>query len=70
MPGGLNGPQLAAEARRLLPDLPVLFTSGYTENAMVQQGHAPGSVLLLHKPYRRHTLATKIRQALTGGAAR
>ncbi|MDB6063583.1 MAG: sensor histidine kinase/response regulator hybrid protein [Verrucomicrobiaceae bacterium] len=64
MPGGLNGPQLAAEARKLLPQLPVLYTSGYTENAVVHHGKAEAGILLLHKPYRRQALAKKVRQAL------
>jgi CheY-like chemotaxis protein len=64
MPGGLNGPQLAAEAKKLMPDLPVLYTSGYTENAIVHHGRVDPGTVLLHKPYRRQTLAEKIRQAL------
>lgn len=64
MPGGLNGPQLAAEAKKLWPDLPVLFTSGYTENAIVHQGRLDRGVHLLTKPYRRKDLAEKVRQVL------
>jgi PAS domain S-box-containing protein len=69
MPGGLTGPQLAAAARALLPALPVLYTSGYTENAIVHHGRVDPGVLLLHKPYRRATLAEKIRQALHAAPA-
>lgn len=64
MPGGLNGRQLADEARRLHPDLPILFTSGYTENAIVHHGRLDRGVQLLNKPYRRADLAAKVRQAL------
>ncbi|MGE0744216.1 MAG: PAS domain S-box protein [Rhodospirillales bacterium] len=64
MPGGMNGRQLADSARRLFPDLPVLFTSGYTENALQSQGRLDPGVLLLHKPYRRPELAAKLREAL------
>src|SRR5690606_2779189 len=38
MSGGMNGPELAQRARELRPGLKVLFTSGYTENAIVHQG--------------------------------
>jgi CheY-like chemotaxis protein len=66
MPGGLNGRQLADMARVTRPDLPVLFTSGYTEEAMVHHGRLDHGVLLLSKPYRRRDLALKLRQALDG----
>jgi PAS domain S-box-containing protein len=64
MPGGMNGPQLAEAAHRERPRLPVLYTSGYTENAIVHHGRVDPGVNLLHKPYRRETLAAKIRAAL------
>lgn len=63
MPGGLNGRQLAKAISALAPDLPVLFTSGYTENAIVHHGRLDSGVLLLSKPYRLATLAAKLRQA-------
>ena len=64
MPGGLNGPQLAEAARRLCPGLKVLFTSGYTENAIVHHGRLDPGVDLLSKPYRRRDLAARIRRVL------
>jgi signal transduction histidine kinase/ActR/RegA family two-component response regulator len=66
MPGGMSGRQLADEARSLHPDLPVLFTSGYTENAIVHHGRLDRGVHLLQKPYRRQDLAASIRQVLAG----
>jgi PAS domain S-box-containing protein len=68
MPGGLNGPQLAAEARRLKPNIRVLYTSGYTENAIVHQGRLDAGVELLSKPYRRTELAAKLRKVLNAEA--
>ncbi|QIM48160.1 PAS domain S-box protein [Pusillimonas sp. DMV24BSW_D] len=64
MPGGMNGRQLADEALKSLPNLKVLFTSGYTENAIVHHGRLDAGVHLLGKPYRRHELATKVRKVL------
>lgn len=68
MPGGMNGPQLAREVLKRVPNMRVLFTSGYTENAIVHQGRLDPGVLLLNKPYRRNDLAFKIRQALASAA--
>ncbi|MCE9649814.1 MAG: PAS domain S-box protein [Parvibaculum sp.] len=65
MPGGLNGRQLAEEARKLKPGLKVLFTSGYTENAIVHHGRLDRGVHLLSKPYRRSELAAKVRLVLS-----
>ncbi|MEN3976525.1 PAS domain S-box protein [Emcibacter sp. SYSU 3D8] len=64
MPGGMNGQQLAAEARRLQPRLPVLFSSGYTENAIIHHGRLDPGVHLLNKPYRREEMARKVREVL------
>ncbi|WP_198677346.1 response regulator [Pseudidiomarina donghaiensis] len=61
---GMNGPQLAVEAHKLYPDMKLLFTSGYTENAIVHHGRLDPGVKLLSKPYRRQDLANKIREAL------
>jgi signal transduction histidine kinase len=64
MPGGLNGRQLAIEAQTLRPGLKILFTSGYTENAIVHHGRLDAGVLLLPKPYVSSDLARMIRTAL------
>jgi signal transduction histidine kinase/CheY-like chemotaxis protein len=64
MPGGLSGPQLAAAAQALRPGLRVLYTSGYTQNAVVHDGRLDDGVVLLSKPYRRQELAAKLRQVL------
>ena len=53
MPGTLRSPELARHARRLLPAIGVLFTSGYTQNAIVHAGRLDAGVELLSKPYRR-----------------
>jgi signal transduction histidine kinase/CheY-like chemotaxis protein len=64
MPGGMNGRQLAIEAQRRRPQLKVLYTSGYAENAIVHQGRLDAGVRLLPKPYRSSELAQGIRMAL------
>ena len=65
MPGGISGGQLAAEARRIVPGLPVLLTSGYPDEALADSGaDAP---LLLAKPYRRAELQAALEQAMGRG---
>jgi PAS domain S-box-containing protein len=65
MPGGMNGRQLAAEMMQRRPALKVLFTSGYTENAIIHHGRLDSGVLLLAKPYRKLDLARMLRLALS-----
>ena len=64
MPGPLRSPELARKAKERLPGLAVLFTSGYTENAIVHGGRLDRGVELLSKPYTREALARKIRHVL------
>jgi signal transduction histidine kinase/DNA-binding response OmpR family regulator len=64
MPGALRSPELARKARERLPQIAVLFTSGYTENAIVHGGRLDAGVELLGKPYTREQLARKVRQVL------
>jgi hypothetical protein len=64
MPGGMNGAQLAVEARKLRPDLKILLTSGYVmghsgDHQVLDQG-----LTVLNKPYRRDELAEKLRLVL------
>ncbi|MEQ8503363.1 MAG: PAS domain-containing protein [Sneathiellaceae bacterium] len=67
MPGGMDGGTLAAEVRRIRPGLKVLFTSGYTDEAILGQGRLDPETPLLKKPYRRGELALKLRWVLDGG---
>jgi len=64
LPGGMNGRQLADEALSKYPTLKVLYTTGYTENAVVHHGKLDAGVELLSKPYRRADLARHIRKVL------
>jgi CheY-like chemotaxis protein len=61
---GMNGRQLVDEALKRRPSLKTLFTSGYTENAILHHGRLDEGVLLLAKPYRKPELARMIRVAL------
>jgi CheY-like chemotaxis protein len=61
---GMNGRQLADEIEKIRPGLKVLFTSGYTENAIIHHGRLDEGVLLLAKPYRKSDMAMMIRKAL------
>jgi signal transduction histidine kinase/ActR/RegA family two-component response regulator len=62
----MGGRQLAERALALRPKLRVLFTSGYTENAIVHNGRLDQGVELLSKPYDRERLAAKLRRVLDG----
>ena len=64
LPGGLNGRQLAEEARQRRLDLKVLYTTGYARNAIVHQGRLDPGVELIVKPFTRAELAAKIRDVL------
>jgi CheY-like chemotaxis protein len=68
MPGTMNGRQLAEEMAKRRTSLKVLFTSGYTENAIIHHGRLDPGVLLLAKPYRNMELARMLRSALDGTA--
>ncbi len=64
MPGGMNGRELADRVLALRPGTPVLFTSGYTENALVHHGRLVPGMQLLHKPYRKGDLVRKLGELL------
>ena len=66
MPNGMSGRQLADQALEKRPGLPVLYTTGYSRNAIVHQGRLDADVHLLSKPYTQKELATKIRSLLDG----
>lgn len=67
MPGGVNGYQLAEQARHMRPDLKVLLTSGYTEKAVINNGQAKINANLLSKPYSQTELAQLIGAMLANG---
>jgi signal transduction histidine kinase/CheY-like chemotaxis protein len=66
MPGA-NGRALATEATRRRPNLPVLFTTGYTRNAIVHHGILDPDVHVLIKPHTLEVLAVKVAELINGG---
>jgi CheY-like chemotaxis protein len=60
----INGRKLADEARQRRPDLKVLFTTGYTRNAVVHNGVLDPGVELIGKPFTIEELAAKVREVL------
>jgi signal transduction histidine kinase/CheY-like chemotaxis protein len=64
MPGPLKAADLAKRARELQPHIAILFTSGYTENAIIHNRQLDAGMSLVGKPYRREDLARKVRAAL------
>jgi CheY-like chemotaxis protein len=64
MAGGMHGPELAAKAMKLRPDLKVLFMSGYAPGSVRQMQDLPVEVELVNKPFSRSELTEKVRRAL------
>src|SRR5437660_912123 len=61
MPGGMHGPQLVAEARRLRPQLKVLYGSGYLNYSTLRRNLDP-AIGRVSKPYKPEELAEKLRE--------
>ena len=67
--GDSNGRVLADKVRQIYPAVPVLFTTGYTRNAIVHQGRLDPDVHLLNKPFTQQDLARKVRELLDAAEA-
>ena len=65
----MNGRELADRGRAVRPDLRILYTSGYTQKAVVHDGVIDVGVALLSKPYTIRDMARKVRDVLDGGGA-
>ena len=63
---GINGRELADKAREQAPELPILFTTGYTRDTTFHDAMADRGVVLLSKPFTIQQLAHKIRLVLDG----
>jgi CheY-like chemotaxis protein len=62
----MSGPELVGALRALLPDLKVLYVSGYTDDAVVRYGLTPPSDAFLQKPFTPLALGKKVRDVLDG----
>jgi PAS domain S-box-containing protein len=60
----MSGPELANHMASLRPGVKIIFTSGYTVDAVARQGVPDPNVAFIQKPYRPKALAKKIRQVL------
>jgi signal transduction histidine kinase/ActR/RegA family two-component response regulator len=69
LPMGMSGAVLAEEMKRRRPGVPVLFTTGYTRNAIVHNGILDRDVHLINKPYTASDVGQKLRQLLDMAAA-
>ncbi|MCP3959831.1 MAG: response regulator [bacterium] len=61
---GMSGPELAERLRQGIPDLPVLFISGYTDSLVVRHGLADAEHVMLQKPFDGRLLASRVREIL------
>jgi CheY-like chemotaxis protein len=61
---GVNGRELAAHIRKLLPEVRVLYMSGYTENAIGHDGMLDAGINLLQKPFSLPALKDRVREVL------
>ena len=66
LPGGINGVQISREAKRLRPDIKVLYTTGYAESVVPLVDDNDPEMLQINKPFRRIELLEKIRSLLDG----
>ena len=64
LPGGMNGLEVARQAKRLHPNIRVIYTTGYAESAAVSDGELDPEFNLMNKPYRRASLLEMVRSAL------
>ena len=60
LPGGMDGAELALEMRRRLPALPVLYASGYPDEALMKSVQRDDNARLIEKPFKKRELAATI----------
>ena len=65
----MDGPALIREVRELVPDMKVIFISGYTEDAFRQRLDSDSEIHFLPKPFSLKQFAGKVKDVLTGEAA-
>lgn len=60
LPGNMNGPDVVREARKKHPNIKILYCSGYTRHALIEERYLKGDVDLIEKPYKKEILAQKL----------
>jgi CheY-like chemotaxis protein len=68
MPGSISAREFTRRAQEMHPNIRILYTSGYTQNAIVHNGKLDDDALLLSKPYRKDELARKLRSLFANTA--
>ncbi len=61
---GMNGRELANEARTVMPNVRILFMTGYSQDVIVHHGRLDGDIELIEKPFRIEALAARVRAML------
>jgi CheY-like chemotaxis protein len=64
---GMNGRELAETARAHRPDMPILFITGYAENAAIRAGFLSSNMAMVTKPFSLDELAAKVSQMIVSG---
>jgi CheY-like chemotaxis protein len=64
LPGGLDGGQIAEAARKLRPEVKVLFITGFAEKAVLSHGHIEAGMSVLTKPFAMEALASRVKGLL------
>jgi PAS domain S-box-containing protein len=64
LPGGMDGGQVAEEARKLRPAVKVLFITGFAEKAVLSHGHIEAGMSVLTKPFAMEALASRVKGLL------
>src|SRR5262249_8366545 len=65
---GMSGRVLAERVSQICPDLPVLYMSGYTDDAIVRHGLLGDLLEFIQKPFTAESLTNKVRRVLEGRA--
>jgi CheY-like chemotaxis protein len=64
LPNGMNGRQLAEAARNILPDLKVLFITGYAEYVLLNHGNLASGMQMMTKPFTGELLSQRVNEII------
>jgi FixJ family two-component response regulator len=60
----LSGKELSDQVKTQIPEIRVIYISGYTDNQIVQNGSLQSGIHFIHKPFSINTLAGEVRRVL------